>query len=337
MATATPQVRGSAYLLFVDFLEKAGAPLDKDLPEALLPAIICKDPEALVPVHLAHRFIGRAARSIGLADFGFVVAQDARVDHLGAFGRTVRRSLTLNDALGKIRSKFPFYSSAETLWWIRNGSSVSFYHAYTCPRMDGRQHAQQGALVLMRDLVRLVAGPKWQPECVLCPPDIDAAGTRRAFDDARLLPSDHAGFVFPASFLSLPIAGAHASRGRDPDTSVFEASAPSDDLAGSIRQIVTTMMAHGAIRLSDVAMAVGAQPRTLQRRLADAEIDFSEIVAGARFESALTLLNDPAVRIIDIAYELGYTDPANFTRAFRKWTGLSPAQYRREREEGALS
>jgi len=335
MITATPQVRGSAYMLFVDYLEKAGNPLRKTLPGDLLPAIIDRNPEALVPVHLAHLFIGSGARTVGAADFGFVVARDARIAHLGAFGRAIARSLTLNEALGKIRSNLRFYSSAERVWWVRRGAEVHVHHAYTYPAVDGSQHAQQAVLILMRDLVRLAAGPDWQPETVLCGPGIDAAGSDRTFAGARRLACDHPGIVFPAALLSRPLGGAQARHRNDPDVSVFEANAPAADIVGSIRQVVTTLMAHGAVRLPDVATAVGVEPRTLQRRLAETEIDFSEIVAGARFELALTLLNDPAQRVIDIAYELGYADPANFTRAFRKWTGLSPAQYRRDRDAGA--
>jgi AraC-like DNA-binding protein len=51
-----------------------------------------------------------------------------------------------------------------------------------------------------------------------------------------------------------------------------------------------------------------------------------------RFETALRLMSDPTLRVIDVAYELGYTDASNFTRAFRSWTGLTPLEFRRRRE-----
>src|SRR5262245_14984094 len=101
----TPQSRASAYLPFVQFLEGIGAPFERALDKELVPTIARQDPEALVPSHLAHAFLEKGARLAGIADFGFV-AGDARIEGLGAFGRTLRRSLTLHDALGKLHSSF---------------------------------------------------------------------------------------------------------------------------------------------------------------------------------------------------------------------------------------
>lgn len=330
--TATPQVRGSAYLPFVEFMEKIGAPVERELEKALVPAIVREDPEALVPAHLAHSFLERSARSVGLPDFGFVVGQQAKVEGLGAFGRSLRRSLTLHDALGKLRSKFALYSSAERIWWSRAGENVLIHHAHTGKTGAGSRHAQQCALLLLRDLVRLAGGPAWQPAVVLSSnPVRDAELMRKAFHGAQVRQSDDAGFVFPAQFLSLPSRWIRvADPGSDNlEPTAFEPSAPADDFAGSIRQVISALMSRGWCQLSDIAEAVGMHPRTLQRRLAESQEEYSDLLAEVRFEAALRLLSDPNIRVIDVAYELGYTDPANFTRAFRQWTGQRPSEFRR--------
>jgi AraC-like DNA-binding protein len=61
-----------------------------------------------------------------------------------------------------------------------------------------------------------------------------------------------------------------------------------------------------------------------QGRLPDSECEYSQVLAEVRFEAALRLMDDPSLRVIDVACELGYNDPSNFTRAFRRWTGVSP-------------
>lgn len=108
--TPAPQVRSSAYLPFIAFMERAGAPVARDLEEALVPAFVHRDPEILVPTHLAHSFLERSARAVGLPDYGFSVGRNAGIKDLGAFGRSLRRSLTLHDALGKFQSQFALYS-----------------------------------------------------------------------------------------------------------------------------------------------------------------------------------------------------------------------------------
>ena len=122
--THNPQVRGSAYFPFVQFMERLGAPYERKMENGLVPALIHKDQEALVPVYLAHSFLESCARNTGVPNFGFIVGGEARIENLGAFGRNLVRSLTLHDALNKIRAQFFLYSSAERLWWIRAGANV---------------------------------------------------------------------------------------------------------------------------------------------------------------------------------------------------------------------
>lgn len=328
--TLAPQVRASAYFPFVQFLEGMGAPVERALDKELVPIIARRDQEALVPVHLAHAFLERGARLAGLADFGFAVGRQATVANLGAFGRSIRRSLTLHDALRKLRSIFALYSSAERIWWYRSGKQIYICHGYLQRTGTGSRYGQQCALLLLRDLVRLAAGSNWQPDEVLSTnPSLDVIPMRETFEGARVRQSKFSGFGFPAEFLSLPFKFQDASTPRgefDPVT--FEASAPATDFVGSIRQVISTLIVQGQCDLSQIANAVGMRPRTLQRRLSEAQEEYSEILARVRFETALRLMDDPDRRLIDIGYELGYTDPSHFTRAFRGWTGLTPSRFR---------
>ena len=68
--------------------------------------------------------------------------------------------------------------------------------------------------------------------------------------------------------------------------------------------------------------------RTLQRRMKNNGLTFKRIVDQARYQAAADLLCDPHVKLIDIAHELGYSDQANFNRAFRRFTGIAPGEYR---------
>ena len=73
----------------------------------------------------------------------------------------------------------------------------------------------------------------------------------------------------------------------------------------------------------------GTSRRTLQRHLAECGYTFSILLRRARLAVATGKLNDPSVKLIEIAFELGYTDPSHFSKAFRRWTGSSPREYRR--------
>jgi AraC-like DNA-binding protein len=71
--------------------------------------------------------------------------------------------------------------------------------------------------------------------------------------------------------------------------------------------------------------------RTLQRRLAHAGITYARLVAKIRFDMAARRLADPKVKLLDIALDLGYSDHAHFTRAFRRWTGTTPREFRQQK------
>lgn len=73
--------------------------------------------------------------------------------------------------------------------------------------------------------------------------------------------------------------------------------------------------------------------RTLQRRLADLGIVYSDLVVNARRDLALALLADQSNSQLEIALSVGYAEAASFTRSFKQWTGMMPSEYRRTLEE----
>ncbi len=75
--------------------------------------------------------------------------------------------------------------------------------------------------------------------------------------------------------------------------------------------------------------------RTLQRRLRSAGLTYGHLVAEARRASAEQLLADRSRTIADVARRLGYSDPAHFTRAFQRWTGVTPRAFRVSRADSA--
>lgn len=78
-----------------------------------------------------------------------------------------------------------------------------------------------------------------------------------------------------------------------------------------------------------VAERLRCSPRTLRRRLAEQGRSYRALLDDARHERARALLDDPRQSITAIAHLVGFSDPTSFARAFRRWTGLGPSQYRR--------
>lgn len=96
----------------------------------------------------------------------------------------------------------------------------------------------------------------------------------------------------------------------------------------AFRKLILELLPVGYPTIDQTARRFGIPVRTLQRRLHDTGCTYSELVDEVRFDAACRLLADPQARVAEVSVALGFTDPSNFSRAFARWTGLSPREYR---------
>ena len=98
----------------------------------------------------------------------------------------------------------------------------------------------------------------------------------------------------------------------------------------SLRELLKTYRRGGWLTIQGAAKLAGVSVRTLQRRLTEEGWVFSDLVSQVRVEVATEMLSETDASLSDIARHLGYSNQANFTRAFQRWTGKSPAKFRRK-------
>jgi AraC-like DNA-binding protein len=101
-------------------------------------------------------------------------------------------------------------------------------------------------------------------------------------------------------------------------------------VAPRVRRVLAAR--DGVLRtLEEVARDVGMSERTLRRRLAEEGLTYALLVNDQRKEGSLAMLRSRELTIDNVASRLGYANAANFTRAFRQWTGMTPTEYRRRK------
>lgn len=101
-------------------------------------------------------------------------------------------------------------------------------------------------------------------------------------------------------------------------------------LSAQVQHHVIEALPSGRIREEDIAKALHLSSRTLQRRLAEEGESFGELLQSTRQQLAENYLHDTQLNINEIAYLLGFSDQANFTRACKRWFGQSPSAYRKQ-------
>jgi len=108
-----------------------------------------------------------------------------------------------------------------------------------------------------------------------------------------------------------------------------------DEFARGVRQVVTTLAVNGYPSIRVVAEQLGMSTRTVQRRLGGAGLTYARVVAQARAALARQMLEDASAKIADVARTLGYSDAGHFSRAFLRWTGVTPREFRQRASKSA--
>lgn len=106
--------------------------------------------------------------------------------------------------------------------------------------------------------------------------------------------------------------------------------ADSDPEIARIKQMITDRLPHGPPPIEDIAESSKVSVRKLQRMLQSQNINFKQIVDQLRCELAKTYMANPQMSLVDVALMLGFAEQSSFTRAFRRWYGISPGEYRRQ-------
>lgn len=109
------------------------------------------------------------------------------------------------------------------------------------------------------------------------------------------------------------------------------AAPPDDDLVAALRKVLKEYRGARWLTINETAELAGVSVRTLQRKLAAEELSFSELVEQVRAELATEMLTNTDVPLNQIAKELGYSAMPNFSRAFHRWAGKTPSDFRRSR------
>ena len=111
----------------------------------------------------------------------------------------------------------------------------------------------------------------------------------------------------------------------------LESSQAATDLSERVRAQLRARLRDG-VSLEQVALDLRVSERTLRRRLHEAGVSFQQLLEQVRFDAAVDYLTRQGEGVARVAERLGYGDTSNFRRAFRRWTGLSPALFRKQHE-----
>lgn len=324
------RVGGAVGVLTV--LTKHGIDPDEVAREVGLRASVFADPDAVVPFATLCRFVHVAAQRTGLSDLGHRACTETGLPALGLVGYLVANMETVQHALAALQEYLFLHDQGATLFFVREGSSAVLGYEVLTPGIPGADQVTFGALTIMKNLLTSLCGDgfRLQEVTVARPAPADTSSFRTFFGAPVRFSAARSAVAFDARWLGQPVRSAStfirnilAERVHD---QVADARLPEE----RIRRVVRTLIIGGKFSVDDVAAAFGMNRRTFARRLDEHGTSFRKLLDEARYQSAQNLLRSSGATIAEVAARLGYSETATFTRAFRRWSGNSPRQWRQE-------
>lgn len=136
--------------------------------------------------------------------------------------------------------------------------------------------------------------------------------------------------LVPHEWMSLPLPMANPELARKNDRVVMEYLRSFDGarVSEKVRAELISRLPAGEPARADVAGVLNMSEKTLQRRLRDEETNYQQILDETRSELAKQYLSERQLSVCDVTFRLGFSDQSSFTRAFKRWTGVSPGEFR---------
>lgn len=212
---------------------------------------------------------------------------------------------------------------------------VAFTHE---PRVEAMAEPIEMMLAAMILTARRMnpSAPPPHEVCFRHPQRHEPARYHEVFQAPVRFEAEWTGVCFSERGLSLPIVGADPRVGKYLQQQVEamqqarEPAPITQPLDARVRTAIEQALMSSELDQAAVARTLGMSARSLQRGLQAMGTSFSEQLDAVRRARALSLLRDPQRSIREVAFMLGYADPRAFYRSFRRWTGLTPAEHRRE-------
>ena len=287
-----------------------------------------------IPYRVQAAFAEEMRRVSGESHIGAIVAKSMPYECLGVYADYVLAGQKVEQALLRGIRALRFIFSASQIWlsWDQEHARVQFDSKIQ--GATGYEQLHEALPFAIIDLLRKFVGEQFAPSWI----ELDhRRGTRAAELEDLYEAEVRNGSQFPAVVfdvrlltrknpLSWRLGNPPVLRDLRELVRNFAPARLSDVVRDAIELQLRT---GGNVSLDSIGQQLAIGPRTLQRRLMSESESFRSCLDSVLAGRAKALLHESPLTVSQIAFALGFNEPNSFTRAFRRWTGTSPSDYRR--------
>ena len=293
------------------------------------------NPEAMIAYSAMGKLVRISAECTGTPHFGLLIGQRINLSSFGVIGDLMRNAPTIGVALRDFATHQHRHARGAVVYVLTQGDHALFGYAIYQPGVEGSAQINDGAAAAAFNIVRGMIRDEEasQLEVLISrtrPADIGPY--LRYFGTNPHFNVEQTGVLFPVQWLDRPLAGFRPRRRQMLESQVKASTETGDyDLATQLRRTLRVGLLTGEISGERLASQLKITRRTLHRHLQAGGINFRFVLDEVRFEFAQQLLLETRLSISDIGLILRYSDPSIFTRAFTRWSGLTPSEWRARR------
>ncbi len=327
-------MRSSAVAAALRLVADAGHDPTRLLDRVGLTAADIGDGEGWLTLRHVAALYEAGAQLLGDEAFGLHVGLAEDLREIGVLSYVVLNSSTVGAALRNLERYVQVFAQGVEIRLDARQALARLTFGIDDADVWPRRQFVEDALAYGRKLMCALTGTVWWPTAVHFehPAPADAATHQTVFGPALQFDQATNALLFDRAWLepAVPRADRRLLEIVEGHVRAMLAARPTgDDLVGVLRDQIARSVCGGPPSRSAVARQLAMSERTLQRRLAERGLGFKQLVELTRRELAVRYVADAGTELTEVAFLLGYSELSAFDRAFRRWTGLSPLEYRR--------
>ncbi len=278
-------------------------------------------------------FLKLVAQYAGDSEIVVKLAERIQPHQLGIMGYLVMTCRTLGEVIPLVSRYELLLTCVYETRELRHADHVELQWHPLLPEAD--PIIMKMALTTWMVLARLLTGRQElkAQACFTCSPPQDMALYERIFGMPVKFDQAMTRLIFPPAYMDLPLAQSdtqiNAVIKAEADVQINRLN-PLLSFAQTLEAAILHTPADVRADIGTIATSLGMSKRTLQYRLEDMGTTFQAFLDGVRCRQAEAMLRHPSMSLSDIAAQLGFANQSGFQRAFKRWRGMSPGQYRQQ-------
>ena len=292
------------------------------------------EPEGFIPSSIFAGVLEEAAQATADDCFGLHLGENYNPRNIGPLVYVVLNSPTIRAGIENFERYLHVYNEGAKWFFTSEGNRAHICYLLTDPGIKSLRHSNEHEMTIAFNTLRMMVGSQWAPKEV----QFAHEAPEQTSEHLRI-------FHAPVSFgckTNAIVTDLHFVEREVPAADqrlyqilkryldhVLGEMPREDNLLASVRRATAEMMRDGDLTLARVAKQMAMSTRTLQRQLKERGVDFKHLAEDTRRRFAMNYLKDRKNTLTEVAFLLGYSELSAFNRAFKRWTGSTPLDYRR--------